>query len=423
MLHSLVKPSFLVPFSLVTPFLFIGLVGITIFELIVISGFLWIVLKNKHIPNQRIIFLYVFLLVLGYFLAAINGFISYGLPIGLGDLKVGYWILLALSGFFVGYKHFQSLDMIAESKAFRIILVILSVFIISYPFLGTDLKYAIMTPFYSPSISVSELGRIDSPRFPGLGINSNVYAFMLLIVFHISVNSVLRGRMSWLYLLLLFTALAICGSKTVIFLATLLLFSFIFFSSSIRKKQKFRSLAIIFIMASIIIGYLNFTDKGKGIMENIVIIDRFLELAEDRTDVGRVNPLSTRQELWLMGIKRVSLSPIIGIKKSSISDDINPVQFCCPHNEFIAFWTFTGLLGLAAYITLIFGLMYKNLKQRNSLFWNLLYFSLCFQMFFDAAFQTTSFITLFFILIGVNLKELSNIKKTKINESISHQKY
>jgi hypothetical protein len=420
MLDNLIKPSFLIPFALVTPILFIGLVGISVFELIVISGFFWIVLKNKHIPNQRIIFLYVFLFVLGYLLATINGFISYGLPIGLGDLKVGYWILLALSGFFIGYKHFQSLDMIAESKVFRIILVILSVFIISYPFLGTDLKYAIMTPFYSPSISVSDLSRIDSPRFPGLGINSNIYAFMLLIVFHISVNSVLKGRLSWLYLLLLFTAIAICGSKTVIFLATLLLFTFILFNSKIRTKQKFRGLAIIFIAVSIILSYLNFTAQGKVIMENIVIIDRFLEFTEDRTSVGRVNPLSGRQELWLMGINRVFLSPIIGIKKSSMPDDNNPVHFCCPHNEFIAFWAFTGVLGLAAYVTLIFGLMYKNIKQRNSLFWNLLYFSLCIQMFFDAAFQTTNFISLFFILIGINLKELSNNKKTKINESISY---
>jgi hypothetical protein len=91
MLDNLIKPSFLIPFALVTPILFIGLVGISVFELIVISGFFWIVLKNKHIPNQRIIFLYVFLFVLGYLLATINGFISYGLPIGLGDLKVGYW--------------------------------------------------------------------------------------------------------------------------------------------------------------------------------------------------------------------------------------------------------------------------------------------------------------------------------------------
>jgi O-antigen ligase len=107
-----------------------------------------------------------------------------------------------------------------------------------------------------------------------------------------------------------------------------------------------------------------------------------------------------------MGVERVMLSPLFGIKLSNKSDDDRIINFCCPHNEFIAYWTFMGTLGLLSYFILISSLIRKNKNSKNALFWYLLYFALIVQMFFDSAFQNVRFIPLFFILVGINISEL-----------------
>ncbi len=108
-----------------------------------------------------------------------------------------------------------------------------------------------------------------------------------------------------------------------------------------------------------------------------------------------------------MGMERVNLSPIFGIVKSRISNDYNILQFCCPHNEFIAYWTFTGFLGLLAYVSLLTYLIFANIRIKTGYFWNGIYLALFVQMIFDAAFQYPRFIPLFFIIAGLNLRELS----------------
>ena len=101
MLDKLIKPSFLIPFALITPYLFLGNLGITFFEIITISGFLFLLLKGKKLPKQSIIYIFCSFLLLGYFFSALNGAFFYGLSVGLGDLKIFYWLLLSYNIFVI----------------------------------------------------------------------------------------------------------------------------------------------------------------------------------------------------------------------------------------------------------------------------------------------------------------------------------
>jgi hypothetical protein len=405
-LSEFFAPAFMIPLALITPYVFLGDVGVTIFELFIVTGFFSIIFKKRKAPKERFLVIYLVLMISGYFFALINGIVIYGMTFSFGDLKVGYWSLLAISGFSIGKNYFQNIEGIGNSSIFKIILFVLCIFIISYPFLNTDLKYLIMSNFYSSNLSSSDLNRIDSLRFPGLGINSNIYAFMLLICFHISLYSVFKGVVSWIYPLLLFFAICICASKTVLILALFLFFVMFIFDNKLKRKIRMKFLILIILSLPLIIYFVSSTSIGKEFINNIVIIDRLIELSEDRSDYGYENSYSGRTELWSMGVERVMLSPFFGIKLSNKSDDDRIINFCCPHNEFIAYWTFMGILGLLSYFTLICSIIRKNKNSKNALFWYLLYFALVVQMFFDSAFQNVRFIPLFFILVGINISEL-----------------
>ena len=75
-----------------------------------------------------------------------------------------------------------------------------------------------------------------------------------------------------------------------------------------------------------------------------------------------------RFELWAMGMERVKLAPFFGIAISPISDDSSTIDVKCPHNEFIAMWTFHGFVGLIAYIILILGFIYRNINLKRDIF-------------------------------------------------------
>ena len=154
----------------------------------------------------------------------------------------------------------------------------------------------------------------------------------------------------------------------------------------------------------LILSFMIFTDIGKKIRDKIIILKNIITLIEhEQTD--EISALGNRFTLWRMGMERVNLAPFMGIKKSPIYDDSKPITFCCPHNEFIAYWTFTGFLGLLAFVVLIVGLLFKNKNSYHGYYWNGFYIALTIQMLFDAAFQSTRFIPLFFLIVGMNLKE------------------
>lgn len=404
---NLTRPSFLVPFALVTPYLFLGGVGITWFELLILGTlFLHFVVMGQPIPTKNIIASYVVLLLAGYGMAVMNGALNFGVPIGLQDLKVFYWLLLAYAGFYIGYRHYQPLPQIATALPIRMITVILCVFVLAYPFLAPDVRMLIMRPFYSPESDPSQLLRLrfEGPRFPGFGVNANIFAFMTLVVYLLMFRECIAKRVKWIYPALLGLSLTVMGSKTVFLLAALLSLHLMFFSSiSTRNKLYLAAGAALAAFATFF--FLFFTEQGEALQDSIVIIDRLMQLTEAR-DMREDSPFDIRLDTWQRGMERVELAPIAGIQLTNAYDDGTLLNFCCPHNEFIAFWTFTGFLGLLANVVLIGYLIKRNLFAANWAFWIGLYAALCVQMFFDAAFQSPRFIPFMFMLFGLNLREL-----------------
>jgi hypothetical protein len=407
MLNSLLRPSFLIPFALVTPYMFIGRVGVTWFEVLLLGAFFIAITLKGTIPRSPLIIIFLILLLVGYFIAVINAEFNFNIPFKFGDLKIFYWQLLAIVGFYFGYRNYQDIVEIGRSRVFKLVLIVLGLFVGSYPFLGYEIRWFLMQNYYHPDIDMHDLRRLFSARFPGLGVNANTYAFMTLIMYYIALKSALEKKISWIYPLMALVIIIITGSKTVFGLA-LLLFANLFYFSRIRRTLKIKVFTGVVVFLSVFTTFIIVTDNGKNLQKNVVLINRMMLLSTNQQNMNQLNPLASRISIWKMGMARVELSPFAGIafSPSPNSDKYSPVGFCCPHNEFIAYWTFTGFLGLLAYITLIAGLIIKNRRTPQAYFWIGLYVALCFQMFFDAAFQSTRFIPLMFIVIGLNLREL-----------------
>jgi hypothetical protein len=396
---------------MVTPYLFIGRVGITWFEILLVTAFAFELIRKGAIPKQPIILIYALLLLVGYFIALINADINFNIDAKFGDLKILYWLLLAILGAHFGYSHYQSIWEVGQSRPFKLVIVILGCFIGSYPFLSNEIRELVMRNYYHPDIDSGALGRIYVARFPGLGVNANTFAFMMLISYYISVKSAFEKKISWIYPLASMVSIVILGSKTNFILA-LLLTANIFYFSTISSKIKIKTLASFAIFLSTAMFFFFLTNIGRELQDNIVLINRLMSLTEARSEY-EFDPIENRLTHWKMGMERVGLAPFAGIAISSNSDDSLPVNFCCPHNEFIAFWTFTGILGLLAYIILICGLIIKNKRSPNGYFWIGLYFALFIQMFFDSVFQSTRFLPIMFVMIGLNLRELDTYRQLK----------
>ena len=411
MLDNLIKPSFLIPFALIAPYLFLGNLGVTFFEIIIISGFLYLLIKGKKLPKEGIILIFCSFLLLGYGFSAFNGALFYGLSVGLGDLKIFYWLLLALAGFYIGYFKYESIHLIPKSKFFKFSMFILCTLIICYPFISIQLKNLILAPYINVEGSL-ELTRYDSIRFPGLGVNSNIYAFMYLCIFHLVVLANLNKNVSFLYSFYFFVSLMFLGSKTIMGVSIVLLFASILFNNQVSQKSKVIFISLNTFIAVIAFLFLTNSKKGKELSNNIAIINRLSDSAI-KIENGGMSPFQTRIEHWKLGMDRVMLDPFFGVKSSSNNDDSNLIDFCCPHNEFISYWTFTGFLGLIAFLFLIISMIIKNIGNKNGLFWILLYGALSVHMFIDAVFQAPRFIPFFFIFLGLNVQEIRRYKTIK----------
>jgi len=411
MLDKLIKPSFLIPFALITPYIFLGNLGITFFEIITISGFLYLLLKGKKLPKQSIIYIFCSFLLLGYFFSALNGAFFYGLSVGLGDLKIFYWLLLAIAGFYIGYFRYEPIFDIPKAKFFKISIFLLGLLIITYPLLPLGLKSIILAPYININGSL-ELTRFDSIRFPGLGVNANIYAFMYLCIFHLFISYSLQKKNSYVYSFLFFLSLLFLGSKTIMGLSVFILFMSFMFNKQLSKRKKLIFFSVNTFIITVGFLFLSFSEKGKELGNNIALINRLTDSARTMEN-GGLSPFQGRIEHWKLGMERVNLDPLLGIKMSNSNNDLNLLDFCCPHNEFISYWTFTGFLGLIAFLFLIISMILKNIGNKNGLFWILLYLALSVQMFFDAVFQAPRFIPFFFIFLGLNVQESRRFKITK----------
>jgi O-antigen ligase len=319
---------------------------------------------------------------------------------------------LCYAGYCIGYTKYESISDIGKSRILKVIVIVLAAYVGMYPFLSDEIRLITMRPFFAPATDESSFALLYSPRFPGLGINANIWAFMNLILLIFVLKSTLERKITWIYVFLILIIIIITASKTVLFLSIIsIITQIIFYKGNIQRK-----INILLIILPIIIGFstwLSLTDTGKLLQDQIVIAKRISYIFES-TNVNRIDPVEDRKLLWAMGIERVELSPFLGISKSTVVSESYLPYFSHPHNEFIAIWMFMGIIGLLSVIILIFGLIHKNFLYKNWPFWINIYIALVFQMFFDAAFQSTRFLPLFFIIVGLNLKELYFLKNNNI---------
>lgn len=400
---KLTSPSFLLPFALIAPYLWIGQYGITVFELLVIGGFAIAVYKKAKLLMPTFLAAFVFLYLMGYTLAISNGIITFGLAAGLGDFKVVYHVLLVLAGFYIGYTKNITITEIGTSQPFRCIIILLAVIVLTYPFLDYEMRILLLRSYFHPDVTEDFLYRLSSPRFPGLGLNAVIYSYMVYVLFLISLRTYLEKRQGLVYILLTLAIIFVLASKTSIILAlATIMFSVFAFHGSIARKS-----LLIFVITGIsvfIVSIFHASSPSDGIRGNLIFYDRMMVLVYDANSASG-STLERRIGAWEMGMERVSISPLLGIRHAGEVDS-SLLGFCCPHNEFIWLWTFTGFLGLLSYLILLGWLIIKNGLKKKGRFWLVIYGSLIIQMFFDSAFSAMPFIPFFFMLVATNLREI-----------------
>ncbi len=412
----LFSPAFILPFNLVTPYIFVLGVGLSFFEILIFISVFSLVINRriKTLEAPRFLLFFLLLFILGNMGGGLNG-LQWGIPFGAYELLLlGYKVTLVWCAFQVGYNYRQSIYKIISSKYFSILVIVLSTFAVIYPFLNPDQRYAMLKIFYLPG-SEKVMSRALSPRFPGLGINGNIYSFIVYFFFLFSLNSFIKNKTSWLVSFLLFLIILAAGSKTVI---TMCAFSFlvILFVHGVKIHSKNSSLIfykrivkISFLVGTILILFFTFllsTEGGNLIYQSIVTFERFEDVLFN-ADSGEIGSFSKRFILWEMGLERVKLAPFFGIALHRfIIKDTEPLYMATSHNEFINLWMDIGLIGMLAHCFIIFYAIGINIKNRTDIVWILFYFSLIIQMFFDAAFEYIRFLPMWFMIFALNLSEV-----------------
>ena len=414
MIKVVLSPIFLLPLALVSPYIFMGPYGITIFEFIVVGTFFTFTVRrlwNDTFRLPKFLLLYFSLFLMGWLGALING-AAWGMPVSLANLKFFYYIVLAIGGYYIGYRRYVPIDSIVSHPVFK--LVIFGLFMVAaiYPFLDYDQRISLLRIFFGPG--VGDLDRLHSPRFPGLGVNANVYSFMVFTALLFSFDAYyFRNKISWIYPLFAFIVILTAGSKLVTVIAVASCLALLMLNlASLHKSavRRFGQVAVgIGVLVTAAYFYLNYTTLGRDILDTTVIVRRFASLFNQLPGADDVSGFAARYEMWGLGMQRVQLAPILGIVADRFtSSDTNTLYFAHPHNEFIWLWMFYGLAGLIAHILLIAGLIGRNLRRREWM-WVLFYTMLSVHMLYDAAFTAVRFQAMFFLIVGLNIKHLHKI--------------
>jgi len=412
----LLSPAFILPFNLVTPFIFIFGVGLSVFEILIFISVFSLVINRriKTVEAPRFLIFFLLLFIFGNIGSALNG-LRWGIPFGAYELLLlGYKVAIVWCAFQVGYYYRQSMFKIISSKYFSILVIVLSTFVLIYPFLNPEQRYAMLKIFYLPGSS-KLASRTLSPRFPGLGINGNIYSFIVYFFFLFSLKFFFKNKTSWLVPFLLFFIILTAGSKTIV---TMCVFSFLVILSVHGVKIHSKNLSLIFykrilkisfrvgVILILFFVFLFSTEEGNLIYQSIVTFERFEDFLFN-ADSDKISSFSTRFKLWEMGLERVKLAPFFGIAlhRFIIIDSV-PLYFATAHNEFINLWMDIGLIGLLAHCFIIFYAIGINIKNRTGIVWILFYFSLIIQMFFDGAFEYIRFLPMWFMIFSLNLSEI-----------------
>lgn len=408
---SFLKYAF--PLFVCSPMVNLGSFGFTISELLTLFfGTLIFFFSKEKFRIPTILLVFILFVFAGRVGAFVNTF-KYDIPFNYTKFIFFFSLFILLVSYQIGRKSHMFISEIMAGKFTKVILMVTLVIAILYVVSGYDTRARLLYLFTQKGADVT---RFTAPRFPGLGVNGNIYSYIVLIFMIFSVKNYFEERVNIFIPLSCMFVIILITSKTSIASSLIVLLSFAFFYYF--KKQgdviKARRKSRIVFTSLIILGVLVFF-AGIYFSEYFVILDRFDELLGNSEQNNSIN---TRGILMSLGMERVRLEPIFGIdvvQADMISDTV-PLYFVTPHNEFIFYWMSLGLLGLLGYIILMIYLIWVNVYKKFRLEWVLLYVTLIAQMFVDGAFQTLRFQFMFFILVGLNYKELQyKFNKIEIN--------
>ncbi|HEY1062789.1 MAG TPA: O-antigen ligase family protein [Daejeonella sp.] len=400
--------KYLLPLFLISPMLTLGGFGLTIAEILTFfTGIVFLMGFKGTIKFPAILILFIFLIVVGRIGAFVNS-LDYNIPFNYAKIVFLFIIFVQVISYSIGRYSKITFDEIIVSGFAKVLFSVLAVFSLIYIVSDFDTRVRLLTLFFPKGM---DFVRFNSPRFPGLGINANIYSFIVFMFLVMSVRTYLENKSNFLIPFLCTVIIFSITSKTTIIVSMIaLLFFSIYYYSKKTSDNLTKKKATRIITTLILIGFIIIT-ASIVFSEYIIIFQRFDELLGNSENV---NSLNDRFELWNLGIERIKMAPFFGIDvvQANLVSDTRPIYFATPHNEFLFYWMSLGIAGLLAYSILLIYLVWINLFPKIRIEWIIIYSALIIQMFFDGAFQTLRFQFIFFIFLGLNFRELA-IERTK----------
>lgn len=394
------------PLTLAPPMVTLGQYGITLPEVLVLAAGGVLLFVQSRLAPFMVIYLLMFLA--GWLGSLYNSF-AWGIPIGPNNISFFYtYLALALCGYTVGRASTRNLREIATSRVTVAVITFVGLFAAAYPFMSEGLRRLIMTPF----INELFLSRLNSPRFPGIGLNGNVYSFMVYVFYVFSLNLFLQRRASWIVPAAGLVIVLASAGRTMTGLVVGA--TFVLLVSNLRRWDLKRGRAMlaaafpsrrrVFVVAGAIVMIATVAIiYGAQAREVFTLYSRF----QDMFGGGEYSGLATRTDVWSIGVARLKLSLVFGIPVDpGRMDADNPLYFYTPHNEFIQLWTTFGILALLAHLYLVGRMIVANWRAKVETPWYLLYGGMLVQMMVDSVFSGPRAIAFFFMVIGLNEKFL-----------------
>ena len=380
----------------------LGGFGLTIAEILTFFTGAVLMGSKGAIKFPAILILFIFLTVLGRIGAFVNS-LDYNIPINYAKIVFLFIIVVQVISYYIGRYSTISFDEIIVSRFAKVVFAVLAVFSLIYIVSDFDTRVRLLTLFFPKGM---DFARFNSPRFPGLGINANIYSFIVFMFLVLSVRTYLANKTNFLIPFLSIVVILSVTSKTTIIVSMIaLLFLSIYYyirkTSTILTKSKAKRITTTMTLVGFLIVF-----ASPFFSEYIIIFQRFDELLGNSENI---NSLDDRFEIWQLGIERIKLAPIFGIDvvQANLVSDTIPLYFATPHNEFLYYWMSLGIAGLLAYSILLIYLVWINLFPKIRIEWIIIYSALMIQMLFDGAFQTLRFQFVFFIFLGLNFRELA----------------
>ena len=421
---ALFSPRFLLPLTLLTPYVFVLHYGISVLELLLWLYLLLAVLPailqlRLRLPKFLLIFLGLY--TFGYLGALTNG-VNWGVPIGVWNLNFFYKAILGIGAFCAGMSYRADIAKIFQGRLMLFTIVLLGALAVVYPFLAFETKVRYFGIFYPQGSGFEEY--LTSRRMPGLGLNANVYAFIVYCYMTFSLRAFLEGKTHFVIPLVSFLVILVLSSKLIIALAVatglfLVARSAVRFSKTAAgdglllafRKRGFSVAVGLTTVAVLIVFAATQTKTGQQIVDGYATVQRFEAAFAQQSPDERPQGFALRFEYWQKGLDRVELAPFLGIAKDPfrrINDSL--VGFYNPHNEFLRMWLLYGLAGLAAWCYLLGYMIYKNLRHDTDIVWVLLYGALIVFMIFDGGLDDPRVNAFFYLFLGLNWSQIRRAK-------------